>query len=529
MTTDHLFKHWDTLMLSLPLSSEVFVARGEGPALYCGQSVDDLVMQYMKKHQVPALSVAIVEAPYITRIVGYGLADQTTKRLAGSHTLFSIGQMTTAYTAVAIMQLCESGKLHLEDVISSYLPNIPKSWQDITIRELLSHTSGIPSYTEKADFSYSKEYNMEQIIALVKDQSLNFQAGTNRYSSATDFYLLAHIIEKASGISYEEFVTVHQFKRLGLRNTCFLSNIKNIPNELENGSQPFKHSAFKNQAIYINPAEPAVGYMNNMTEALSIHPSAVFGYASILSTAEEISIWDVGLAGDILVKDLKNREFLYNSVILNSGEKKPGNGGWHFPGHLGFMYIQGNLLGFSSHLSRYTAPNELICVTILANKDNLSDLTVLARQIAGAYNSTLAGPVVSPWSVVNQSPYCVNETIERLRHVILAQGGTVFAEVDHADNAAKAKQSLAEAKIPIVGNPSKGTDLIKANMAITLDLPLRISVWSDEKTKEVWVSFIDPVELARAYQVEGHDALLAQMRQGLCNAIKKAIISDFLY
>ncbi len=335
MVTQHLFKHWATLMPSLSLCAEASATRGGINNLYQGQSVDDIVIQYMEKNKIPGLAVSIVEAPYITRVVGYGLADNTTKRLIGSHTLFHIGQMTTAYTAVAIMQLYEDKKLNLDDAIGKYLPTIPKAWQNITIRELLTHTSGIPCYIDSKEFNFSNEYNMDKIIALVKDQPLNFKTGSNSNASATDYYLLAAIIEKASEMPYESFVITGQFERMGLRNTYFLSDINKIPNELKNGSNPFKHSAFKNQTIYINPAEPATGYIHKdqkLTEAPSIHPSSVFGYASILSTAEDISIWDVGLAGDILIKDPKNREFLYNSVLLSSGEKKPGNAGWIFPG-----------------------------------------------------------------------------------------------------------------------------------------------------------------------------------------------------
>ncbi len=192
------------------------------------------------------------------------------------------------------------------------------------------------------------------------------------------------------------------------------------------------------------------------------------------------------------------------------------------------MYIEGNVPGFSSHLSRYTAPNELLCVTVLANKDNLTDLTTVSRQIAGAYNSTLSGPFGSPWSVATESPYSVNETIDRLRHIITSQGGTIFAEIDHSANAQKVKQSLSETKILVIGNPSKGTDLMKANQSISLDLPLRISVWHEDATKEVWIAFTDPIELAHAYKIEGQDALLAQIHQALTSTIRKATSPNFL-
>lgn len=83
--------------------------RGDYHVLYQGQSVDDLIMEYMEENNIPGISLAIVQAPYITRVTGYGLADTEKKLLVSTRTLFYVGQLTHAYTAVAIMQLKEEG------------------------------------------------------------------------------------------------------------------------------------------------------------------------------------------------------------------------------------------------------------------------------------------------------------------------------------------------------------------------------------------------------------------------------------
>ncbi|AHE66235.1 serine hydrolase [Legionella oakridgensis] len=506
-------------------ASENKTGRGDIQAFYHGQTVDDLVINFMEENNIPGLSVAIVQAPYITRVVGYGFADISTKRLVASNTMFNLGEMTTAYTAVAIMQLEEDNKLKLDDPIKNYLANIPKDWANITIRELITHSSGIPSYIEAPGFDYSSEYSQEQIIKLVANKPLLFHAGEQVNKSATDFYLLGMIIEKTSGVSYEEFVTKHQFERMGLQNTCFISTLKHIKNEVNNNTHPFTHNQFKTDPIYINPTEPATGYTvqdDKLVKVKMNSQSASFANAAIISSAQDVSIWDIGLAGGILVKNPKNREFLYNSITLKNGMKIPANAGWQFPGHRGLMFITGNVPGYSTFLSRFTDPAELLCVTILANKSNIEHLEVLAHQIAGAYNSKLATPASAEWATSMQSPYSVEETIKRLSEIILSNGGKVFAHIDHSSEASKVDQELNATQVILIGNPSKGTGLMKENGSIALDLPLRAMARQDDNG-EIWLSITDPYKLAKEYGIHGKDKQLKAMSDALLKAAKKAV------
>jgi CubicO group peptidase (beta-lactamase class C family)/uncharacterized protein (DUF302 family) len=487
--------------------------RGDFHTAYQGESIDDLIIKFMEKNNIPGLSLAIVQAPYITRIVGYGLADTQAKTLVSSHTVFNVGQLTNAFTAVAIMQLKEEGKLTLEDAITKYIPTVSKSWTNITVRELMTHSSGLPSYTDLPDFHHEKEYSQDQILHLIKNQNLLFEPGSKVSNSATDNFLLGMIIEKASGLSYQEYVTKNQFERLGLKHTFFISTLNKMKNETGNGSVPFKHKQFLHDITYINPTEMATGYIENNgtleTAKLSSF-SAAFSHSAVMASAEDISFWDIGLAGDILVKDAKNKEFLYNPIKLKNGQVIPGNVGWLFPGHPGLMEIKGNVPGYSSFLSRFTAPSELLCVTLLVNKDDVSDLDILARQIAAAFDTKLAAPHGAAWVETLQSPYSVEETLDRVASIVKNQGGKVFARIDHSDEAAKAQQALPPTQVLVIGNPAVGTDLMLADPAIALDLPLRVMARKDE-TGQVWLSFTDPLKLAMEYA--GNTKKIALLRK----------------
>lgn len=485
------------------MSSYAAGGRGDFNTVYKGQSVDDLIIQYMAENKVPGMVLAIVQAPYITRVVGYGFSDLEKRRLAATRTVFNIGQLTNAFTAVAIMQLKEAGKLDLDQPIHVYLPDVPKSWASITVRHLLTHTSGISDYSSVKEFDYSKNERAEDLLKSVIDLPLLFKPGTEMQTSNTDAYLLGLIIEKVSGMSYQEFVTRNQIERVGLKHTFFIANTNAIPNEVNNGSMPFKHREFLHNPVYIDPAEVAQGYElanGALTPVASIGWSTSFASSGILATAEDISLWDIALAGDILVKDPADRAFLYNPVIMDN-RSIASNAGWFFPGHKGLMEIKGNVPGYSSFLSRFTAPDELLCVTLLANKGNLPDLDVLARKIAASFDIKLAAPDGAVWSETIQSPYSVKETIARAMAIIEKNGGTVFSHIDHAAGARKAGQNLEDTEVIIIGNPAKGTALMQKNAAMALDLPLRIMATRDS-SGQVWLSYTDPVKLAQAYHLD---------------------------
>lgn len=190
--------------------------RGHIPLLHKGQSIDDLIIQYMQANHVPGLALSITQAPYITRVVGYGLADTERKLLVAANTLFNIGQLSQAFTAVAIMQLKQEGKLKLDELITAYLSGLPQAWSSISIRHLLTHSSGLPSYSNEP-FDFSKDYSFSDLMHSLADKPLLFPPGSKMNPSASDYYFLGKIVEKASGLSYEEHVTKNQIDRLGLK------------------------------------------------------------------------------------------------------------------------------------------------------------------------------------------------------------------------------------------------------------------------------------------------------------------------
>jgi uncharacterized protein (DUF302 family) len=151
------------------------------------------------------------------------------------------------------------------------------------------------------------------------------------------------------------------------------------------------------------------------------------------------------------------------------------------------MDIKGSSPGFSSYLSRFTAPNELVCVTLLTNKEGV-DLTGLARDIAGAYLAGLGSGVDSDDIVTRESVFSVEETSSRLVDTLKKRNVPLFATFDHAANATRVGLSLRPTRVLVFGNPEVGTKLMQDSQVSALDLPLKVLIWEDERG-QVWVGY----------------------------------------
>lgn len=490
-------------------------ARGNPALSLRGKYIDQRIAEFMEKNNVPGLSMAIVQAPYIPRSAGYGRASATDDELASTRTMWNIGPMTQGFTAVAVFQLQEAGKLDVRDPVDKYVANLPAAWGKPTLFELLQHASGIPDYRTSAGFKESQSYKPAELLALVADKPALFKAGTETRMSATDFLLLGLAIERASGLSFHDYVTRYQIEPLGLRATMFVEDfptksfVDRDPKQV-GGKQ---HSRFKAEVPFINPVEPAVGYKEDKGRLAAVGTGGsrnLFAFGSLWSSAEDISAWDIALAGSVLVKREDDRALIYKPTRLANGTVVPAMAGWEFTRHPGFMEIKGSSPGFSAYLSRFTAPDDLVCVTLLANKEGL-DLTDLARDIAASYKADL-GPGTSSDDIVSQeSKYPVDETVSRLQAVLSAAGVPVFAVFDHGENAQKVEMQLRPTKVVVFGNPKVGTRLMQDSQAAALDLPLRLSIWQDGRGR-VWLSRHSLDGLTREYGIKDAATMRAMER-----------------
>jgi len=169
------------------------------PRMARADNVDNLLKGEMDKHQIAGLALMVIKDGKPIKTQCYGVANLEWNVPVGTDTVFEIGSMTKQFTAACILMLGEDGKLSLDDKISEHLKNTPPAWSNITIRHLLTHTSGIKNYTVLDGFEMTKHLTQAQFIEKMGSYPLNFQPGGSWEYCNSGYNLLGFIVENASG------------------------------------------------------------------------------------------------------------------------------------------------------------------------------------------------------------------------------------------------------------------------------------------------------------------------------------------
>lgn len=254
-----------------------------------GAALDQKVDAYLREKNFQG-TVLIAKQGKVLFSKGYGLANAEHGIPNTSQTVFRLGSITKQFTAVAILQLQEQGKLKIQDPISKYLPEYPRGDQ-ITIHHLLTHTSGIPSITDFPNLSKIQRHpaTPEKVMVYFKDLPLEFEPGSNCKYSDSGYIVLGAIVERAAGVPYEKYVQDHFFLPLGMKATYFDHNQRVIP-----------HRA----------AGYGVGTNGEKINAEFIEMSFPHGAGSLASTVSDLYLWDRALKeGKLLSKESTEKLF----------------------------------------------------------------------------------------------------------------------------------------------------------------------------------------------------------------------------
>ena len=492
--------------------------RGSADVTYLGRAVDEMIWKFMEEHAIPGLTLAIVQAPYIPRVVGYGLSDAKQRRLASVNTMWPAGPISQAFAAVALMQLHEAGRLDVSDACGKYIPELPQDWGRLTLLTLLRHASGLPDYRAASEWKHDQKFSFSELLGMVAGQPLHFAPGTAVELCASNFLLLTEVVERVSGKSYHDFVKENQIDFLHLRHTGFAEDLGSLDAE-DVAKTDNLHQLFKADPRFIDPTEAAQSYDAGGEPVPRADSSALRGFSDIWASAQDISFWDIGLAGSVLIHKPENRALVYAPWKLPDGSAAPAVAGWQFYRHRGLMDIKGGLPGYSCFLSRFTHPEELVCVTLLANKEGI-DFSNLGRRIAGAFGDLLSTNYDDENLFLAEGQLSAAATVARLKAELAKRGIPLFAEFDHADNAQKVGLQLRPTSVLVFGSPKVGTALMQADQSISLELPLRIAVWEDA-AGSTWLAFPRLGQVAEAYGMRD-SKILANMQLLLEELVRKA-------
>ncbi len=330
-------------------------------ALLCqarGDQVDDYVSAEMAKAHVPGLTLEVIQNGKPAKSAAYGFANLELKVPATLDTVFEIGSVTKQFTAACALLLENEGKLAVRDPISKYLATAPAAWSNITIRHLLTHTSGIKSYTGLSGFELTRRLTQEQFIAALARLPLEFAPGAQAKYSNSGYNLLGYIIENASGKSYWEFLAGRIFGPLNMTTATNRDPTILVPNRAD--GYLHKDGAFMNRD-------------SDLTD--------VFSAGSIVCAIGDLARWNSVLDGESLLSaSMKAR--MWTPAKLNGGRETPYGFGWRIGEFQGRKNIghSGSTSGFSASLQRF--PDDRLAVIVLCNSGEPNIATTIAKGIA---------------------------------------------------------------------------------------------------------------------------------------------------
>ncbi|HEY4212765.1 MAG TPA: serine hydrolase domain-containing protein [Steroidobacteraceae bacterium] len=190
------------------------------PANKLDADVDSYVRDVMAKRHIPGLALAVIRQGRLERVTAFGEASLEFHVPVAPTTLFHVASVTKSFAAVGVMKLIEGGRVKLDDGIGMYVEGLPESWRSVKVRELLSHTSGLPDIV-KPGSADPIAATAQEAIALLRDRPLDFEPGTHYRYCQTDYMLLGLLIEKLSGQSFVEFCRTQLFAPAGLKDPQF--------------------------------------------------------------------------------------------------------------------------------------------------------------------------------------------------------------------------------------------------------------------------------------------------------------------
>ncbi len=327
------------------------------------QQMDQMAASYYNNTE-PGATVIVSKGGQTLFRKAYGMADMHAKRAMRPEDVMRLGSITKQFTAVSILMLVDEGKLALSDTVQSVFSDYPESGKKITIEHLLTHTSGIPSYTSKPGFSamVAKDVSVAEMVASFKNDALEFEPGSRYQYSNSGYFLLGAIIEKISGESYAKFIEKRLFLPLGMKQTAYEGY------ERSEQTQAVGHTA------------NATGF--EASKAISM--SLPYAAGSLRSTVDDLVKWDAAISAGMLLKPATWKR-AFSDYVMSNGQGAHYGYGWSLGQLEGSPMIAhgGGINGFSTFALRL--PNEKIYVAVLTNSDSgIARPEVLASRLAAS-------------------------------------------------------------------------------------------------------------------------------------------------
>ena len=393
----HLFRTGLTVLLLAPTRATVSSAQFDSLA-----GLDSIVIREMARQRIPGVAVAVVRNGRTLLAKGFGLANVEHQVPVKPETIFQSGSLGKQFTSAAVMLLIEDGVLRLDESIRTYLPDAPKAWRAITVRHLLTHTSGIPDYTTES-FDYRRVYSDEELSRMAFKMQTEFPPGTRWNYSNTGYQLLGFIIRRVSGKFYGELLRERVFGPAAMTTTRVISEADIVPNRA--AGYRLVGGELKNQE-WVAPEL-------NTTADGSL-------YFSVL----DLIAWDRVVRSSAVLRPASWKAVL-TPVTLASGRTYPYGFGWDVEDVNGRRVHQhgGSWQGFQTYFARYV--DDSLSIAVLAN---------LAEARPGRIVELLAAALVPALAPADTVPLAGGEpaVTARLQRLLAASRGGRLSEKEFA-------------------------------------------------------------------------------------------------
>lgn len=439
-------RRWGMLaaaVMAAPLKVQAQAARLPAPA-QVRRVADSLVRAFIANGDAPGSAVAVVRGRDTLLFRAYGSANLELGVPATTSHVFRIGSVTKQFTAAAVMQLVEQGKLSLTDSIGQWVPDLPAAWRPITLTQLLNHTSGIPSYTEAGEpwiKRWGEDLTGAQIVAITANTPFDFAPGTSWKYNNTGYVLLGMLLEARMGHSWHEELARRFFTPLGLAHTRWCDVQPVIAGRASGYNQDGRNIWLN--ARYLSMTQPAAA-------------------GALCSTIGDMVTWNRALHGGKVVSAAS-----YTAMTTPTGAAVPRGYGFALgvdsvDGHR-IIAHSGGIPGFLT--ANMVAPDAQLSVTVLTNGDFRNPDPLAKQLVRAALGVPLEQPpkgVTLALAVLASYAAEFDVTIDGGPHVfkVYVQDGKLFGMMDG---------QTPEVMIPM-GNDSFGVTFDKtARLTITKD------------------------------------------------------------
>ena len=348
-----------------PLPIPWSMQRAKEPAAVVS-NIEDLVRDTMNSGKIPGVAFAVIKEGEVLLAKGFGVANLETNAPVTIKSMFQTGSLGKQFTSAGIMALVEDGLIDLDGSVTKYISEAPIAWRPITIRHLLTHSSGIPDYTSE-QFDYSKNYTEEDLVKMASELELEFAAGKRWNYSNTGYVMLGVVMSRITGMPYWDFLRKRIFNPAGM-STIRINTESDIVPHRARGYLP------------TNKGWQHAGYVAPMTNTTAD--------GSMLLNLEDMIAWN-GVVANRRILSEKSWDLILKPMKLNSGQSYPYGFGW-FIDEVGGQIVHqhgGTWQGFTSQFYRFTGDN--LVVILLTNARSIS-VYGLPRRIGALLKPSLA-------------------------------------------------------------------------------------------------------------------------------------------